>query len=99
MKRLGVDVIPDAELGVMQGFMIEVIFGNEFKSAIEFARIRAQARLDYSYFNMDVGCGMVFLQKLWEQVGEDTPIMSIVITKASLVISQYNTKELEALLV
>jgi hypothetical protein len=31
-------------------------------------------------------------------VGEDTPIMSTVITKASLGISEYNAKELEALL-
>ena len=82
-KKLGVDVIPDPELGVIQGYMTEATYDNGFNTAPGFAGVKAQPSLDYRYFNEDVGYGLVFLQKLGEQVGVDTPIMSAVITLAS----------------
>lgn len=87
-KKLGVDVIPDPELGVMQGYMTEATYDKGFNTAPGFAGVKAQPSLDYRYFNEDVGYGLVFLQKLGEQVGVDTPIISAVITLASLLMKR-----------
>jgi len=82
-KKLGVDVIPDPELGVIQGYMTEATYDNGFITAPGFEGVKAQSALDYRYFNEDVGYGLVFLQKLGEQVGVATPVMSAVITLVS----------------
>ena len=83
-KKLGVEVIPDPELGVIQGYMTEATYDNGFITAPGFAGVKAQASLDYRYFNEDVGYGLVFIQKLGEQVGVPTPVISAVITLVSL---------------
>ncbi|MBW2516527.1 MAG: NAD/NADP octopine/nopaline dehydrogenase family protein [Deltaproteobacteria bacterium] len=87
-KKLGVKVIPDPELGVMQGYMSEATYDTGFITSPGFAGVKAQSSLDYRYFNEDVGYGLVFLQKLGEQVGVATPIMSAVITLASLLMKR-----------
>jgi opine dehydrogenase len=87
-KKLGVKVIPDPELGVMQGYMLEATYDNGFVTAPGFAGVKAQSSLDYRYFNEDVGYGLVFLQKLGEQVGVATPVMSAVITVVSLLMQR-----------
>nr|MBC8392646.1 NAD/NADP octopine/nopaline dehydrogenase family protein [Deltaproteobacteria bacterium] len=87
-KKLGVDVIPDPELGVMQGYMTEATYDNGFNTAPGFAGVKAQSSLDYRYFNEDVGYGLVFLQKLGEQIGVATPVMSAVITLVSLLMKR-----------
>jgi len=87
-KKLGVEVIPDPELGVMQGYMTEATYDNGFVTAPGFEGVKAQSSLDYRYFNEDVGYGLVFLQKLGEQVGVATPIISAVITLVSLLMNR-----------
>jgi opine dehydrogenase len=87
-KKLGVEVIPDPELGVMQGYMTEATYDTGFITAPGFAGVKAQSSLNYRYFNEDVGYGLVFLQKLGEQVGVATPIISAVITLASLLMNR-----------
>ena len=87
-KKLGVKVIPDPELGVIQGYMSEATYDSGFITSPGFAGVKAQSSLDYRYFNEDVGYGLVFLQKLGEQVGVATPIMSAVITLASLLMKR-----------
>jgi opine dehydrogenase len=87
-KKLGVDVIPDPELGVMQGYMTEATYDNGFINSPGFEGVKAQGSLDYRYFNEDVGYGLVFLHKLGEQVGVATPIMSAVITLVSLLMNR-----------
>jgi opine dehydrogenase len=87
-KKLGVVVIPDPELGVMQGYMVEATYDTGFVTAPGFAGVKAQSSLDYRYFNEDVGYGLVFLRKLGEQVGVATPIISAVITLASLLMNR-----------
>jgi opine dehydrogenase len=82
-KKLGVDVIPDPELGVLQGYMTEATYDTGFITAPGFAGVKAQSSLDYRYFNEDVGYGLVFLQNLGEQVGVATPVISAVITLVS----------------
>jgi opine dehydrogenase len=87
-KKLGVEVIPDPELGVIQGYMAEATYDNGFINSPGFAGVKAQSSLDYRYFNEDVGYGLVFLQKLGEQVGVATPVMSAVITLVSLLMNR-----------
>jgi opine dehydrogenase len=82
-KKLGVRVIPDPELSVIQGYMTEATYDKGFVTAPGFAGVKAQPSLDYRYFNEDVGYGLVFLQKLGEQIGVDTPVISAVITLVS----------------
>jgi opine dehydrogenase len=42
-KKLGVEVIPDPELGVIQGYMTEATYDNGFNTAPGFAGVKAQA--------------------------------------------------------
>ncbi len=87
-KKLGVEILPDPEIGVVQGYMTEATYDTGFVTAPGFAGVKAQSSLDYRYFNEDVGYGLVFLQKLGEQVGVATPVMSAVITMASVVMKR-----------
>ena len=87
-EKLGVDVIPDPEIGVMQGYMAEATYDTGFSTSPGFEGIKAQSSLDYRYFNEDVGYGLVFFQKLGEQVGVTTPIISAVITLVSLLMNR-----------
>jgi opine dehydrogenase len=87
-NALGVDVIPDPELGVIQGYMTEATYDTGFNTAPGFQGVKAQIDLDYRYFNEDVGYGLVFFQKLAEQVGVKTPVISAVITLASLLMKR-----------
>jgi len=87
-KKLGVEVIPDPELGVIQGYMTEATYDTGFVTSPGFAGVKAQPSLDYRYFNEDVGYGLVFLQELGKQVGVATPIMSAVITLVSLLMER-----------
>lgn len=87
-KALGVEVISDPELGYAQGYMTETTYDNGYSEAPGFKGIKAQNRLDYRYFNEDVGYGLVFLQKLGEQVGVDTPNIAAVIRLVSLLMER-----------
>jgi opine dehydrogenase len=86
-RKLGVEVIPDPELGVIQGYMTEATYDRGFSTAPGFKGVKAQSTLDYRYFHEDVGYGLVFLQKLGEQVGVATPVMSAVIQLVSLLMN------------
>lgn len=87
-NKLGVDVMPDPELGVIQGYMTEATYDTGFNTAPGFQGVKAQTDLDYRYFNEDVGYGLVFFQKLAEQVGVKTPVISAIITLASLLMKR-----------
>lgn len=87
-KRLGVEVVPDPELGVIQGYMTEATYDTGFNTAPGFQGVKAQTELDYRYFNEDVAYGLVFFQRLAEQVGVDTPIISSLITITSLLMKR-----------
>ena len=87
-EKLGVEVIPDPELGVIQGYMTEATYDTGFNTAPGFAGVKAQSSLDYRYFNEDVGYGLVFLQKLGEQIGVATPVMAAIIELVSLLMER-----------
>ncbi|NLW49242.1 MAG: opine dehydrogenase [Candidatus Brocadiaceae bacterium] len=82
-KRLGVEVLPDPELGVRQGYMTEATYDAGYSEAPGFLGIMAQSRLDHRYLNEDVGYGLVFMADLARQVRVPTPCMDAVIRLAS----------------
>lgn len=82
-EKMGVEVIPDPEIGVLQGYMSESTYDNGYITALGFKGVKAQSSLDYRYFNEDVGYGLVFFQKLAEQIEVVTPVISAVITIVS----------------
>lgn len=87
-EKLGATVLPDPELGVIQGYMTEATYDAGFVESPGFAGVQAQSSLDYRYFNEDVGYGLVFLQNLGEQIGAATPVISAVITLTSVLMNR-----------
>jgi len=87
-RALGVEVVPDPELGYVQGYMKEPTYDKGYSEAPGFKGIKAQSKLDYRYFNEDVGYGLVFLQKLGEQVDVDTPFIVAIIRLVSLLMER-----------
>ena len=82
-KRLGVEVLPDPEFGVRQGYMEEATYDTGYSGAPGFRGIKAQSRLEHRYLNEDVGYGLVFMADLGRHVGIKTPCMDAVIQLAS----------------
>jgi len=92
-EELGIKVIPDSELGCMQGYMTEMNYDTGYSKAPGFKDIKAPTTLDYRYFNEDVGYGLVFMQKLGEQIGVETPYMSAIIKLVSLLMGRDYLRE------
>lgn len=87
-QRLGIKVIPEPVLGQMQGYMKEISYDRGYAEAPGFRGIKAQKSLNHRYIHEDVGYGLVFLQKLGEQVGVETPNIAAVIQLASTIMER-----------
>ncbi len=87
-RALGVAIVPDPEWGCRQGYMTEPSYDRGYAEAPGFRGIQAQDRLDYRYFHEDVGYGLVFLQKLGEQVKVETPCMAAIIRLVSVLMNR-----------
>ena len=87
-RALGVDILPDPELAQHQGYMKEFSYDRGYSLAPGFKGIKAQTRLDYRYFNEDVGYGLVFMSQLGDQLGVKTPNMSALIRLASTLMNR-----------
>ena len=87
-RRLGVEIVPDPELGCRQGYMERADYDQGYVTAPGFKGIKAQSSLENRYFHEDVGYGLVFLHNLSEQIGVPTPMMSAVIRIASVVMDR-----------
>lgn len=87
-RALGVDILPDPELGVAQGYMTQPTYDVGYSEAPGFRGIKAQTTLDNRYFHEDVGYGLVFLRDLGRQVGVQTPIIDSIITIVSKVMDR-----------
>ena len=87
-EKLGIVVLPDPEIGMRQGYMLEPNYGNGYRKAPGFKGIGAQPRLDHRYLNEDVGYGLVFMSLLGNQVGVDTPGIDAIISVASIVMDR-----------
>jgi opine dehydrogenase len=87
-RGLNIEIIPEPEIGYMQGYMAEPTYDRGYSDAPGFRGIQAQRSLDYRYFHEDVGYGLVCWQSLAEQIGVETPCISAVIRLASVLVGQ-----------
>lgn len=87
-SELGLAILPDPEMGMRQGYMLEANYGSGYRKAPGFRGIGAQPRLDHRYLNEDVGYGLVFMSELGQQLGVPTPGIDAVIQVASIVMAR-----------
>jgi opine dehydrogenase len=87
-KKLSVDVLPDPELGLLQGYQTENNYNTSYSKAPGYKGIKAQSSLDYRYFNEDVAYGLVFMSRLAAQIGVPTPHMDSIITIVSTIMQR-----------
>jgi opine dehydrogenase len=87
-EALGVPVLSEPDLGVLQGYMREANYSTGYSTAPGFLGIGAQSELDNRYLTEDVGYSLVFLSDLAGRVGVETPTMEALITMASVVLDR-----------
>lgn len=87
-EALGIRVVPDPELGILQGYQAVNNYSTGYSKAPGFKGIMAQPQLDYRYFNEDAGYGLVFFTDLARRVGVKTPNMNAVLRLSSVVMGR-----------
>ncbi len=87
-KAIGVKVVPDPTLGILQGYMLEDNYVTGYSLAPGFKGIMAQSRLDNRYITEDVAYGLIFLTDLASLAGVKTPGMDAVIQVASIIMGR-----------
>lgn len=87
-EALGVKVLSEPELGVLQGYMREANYSTGYSTAPGFLGIGAQSQLDNRYLTEDVGYSLVFLTDLARRLGLETPVMNSLVTMASVVLAR-----------
>lgn len=87
-KKLGLDIISDPELGVIQGYMQEASYDRGYIEARGFKGIKAQSQLDYRYFTEDAGYGLVFISDLGRFAGVSTPVIDSLIQIVSVLLEK-----------
>ncbi len=87
-EQLGITVLPDPEMGMRQGYMLENNYGSGYREAPGFLGIGAQPQLDHRYLNEDVGYGLVFMSRLARQVGVKTPTIDSIIQITSVLMDR-----------
>jgi len=92
-SKLGVNVLPDPELGILQGYQTENNYNTSYQKAPGYKGIKAQSSLNYRYFNEDVGYGLVFMSTLGSQIGVPTPNMDSIVTIVSTLMNRDYRKE------
>lgn len=85
---LGVAVLRDPELGVMQGYQTIADYNQGYRTAPGFKGIKAQSNLDYRYFNEDVGYGLNFMAEMGRKMKVPTPVIDALITVISAVMQR-----------
>ncbi len=86
--KLGVRVLSEPDLGVLQGYMREANYSTGYSKAPGFLGIGAQSQLDHRYLTEDVGYSLVFLTDLASRIGVETPTMDALITLASAALAR-----------
>ena len=92
-EALGVPVLRDPDLGVLQGYQTVANYHTGYTTAPGFKGIKAQATLDYRYFNEDVGYGMNFMSDIGKKMGVPTPVIDSMITVISALMKKDYRKE------
>ena len=85
---LGVRVLSEPDLGVLQGYMREANYSTGYSTAPGFLGIGAQPQLEHRYLTEDIGYSLVFLTDLADRLDVDTPTMDALITMASVVLGR-----------
>ena len=85
-RAIGVQIVPDPELGVRQGYLSEATWLKGYNEGIGFAKSQAPASLDFRYLTEDVPYGLVFISELAKQFEVPTPAVDTVIQLASIVL-------------
>lgn len=86
--KLGITVLPDPQMGMRQGYMLEDNYGTGYRKAPGFLGIGAQPQLDHRYLNEDVGYGLVFMSRLARQIGVETPTINAMIQLTSVLMNR-----------
>ncbi len=92
-RALGVDVMPDPELGCLQGYMTAATYDVGFSTAPGFKGIKAQSSLDHRYIQEDVGYGLVFMKELADQLGVQVPNIAALIQVISTIMGKNYLEE------
>ena len=87
-RKLGIEIVPDPELGRRQGYMQVADYESGYATAPGFQGIPAQKALDNRYFHEDVGYGLVFMKDLADQLDVETPNMTALIRLASVLMNR-----------
>ena len=85
---MGIEVIPDPQMGMRQGYMLADNYGEGYRKAPGFLGIGAQPSLDHRYLNEDVGYGLVFMSQLARQLGVDVPTIDAIIHVTSVLMAR-----------
>jgi len=85
---LGLTILSDPALGVIQGYMCEENYSTGYSTAPGFLGIEAQSQLDHRYLTEDVGYSLIFLTDLAARLGTPTPVMDALIAIASVVLAR-----------
>ncbi|MGI6719451.1 MAG: NAD/NADP octopine/nopaline dehydrogenase family protein [Anaerovoracaceae bacterium] len=86
--KLGVTIMPDTQLGMLQGYQAVDSYDIGYSTAPGYKGIMAQTSLDYRYFNEDVGYGLVFMTDFARHIGVETPIMDSIINIVSVLMER-----------
>ncbi|NND54557.1 MAG: opine dehydrogenase, partial [Gammaproteobacteria bacterium] len=86
--KMGITVVPDPQMGMRQGYMLNDNYGEAYRNAPGFQGIGAQPKLDHRYLNEDVGYGLVFMSGLARQVGVRTPTIDSIIQVTSVLMDR-----------
>ncbi|MCU7730948.1 NAD/NADP octopine/nopaline dehydrogenase family protein [Actinoplanes sp. KI2] len=85
---IGVKLLAEPEIGVMQGYMTENNYSTGYSSAPGFRGIKAPATVDSRYLTEDVGYSLVFFTDLARRLGVPTPTMDAIIAMTSVVLAR-----------
>lgn len=85
-RSIGVDIVPDPELGLRQGYLSEATYLKGYNEGIGFATSQAPKSLQFRYLTEDVPYGLVFISELAKQFDVPTPATDAVIAMASLIL-------------
>jgi opine dehydrogenase len=85
---LGVTILSEPELGVVQGYMTERNYATGYSRAPGFRGIKAPARIDSRYLTEDVGYTLVFFTDLARRLEVPTPTMDAIVELTSVVLAR-----------
>lgn len=87
-EQLGVSILLDADLGILQGYMQTNDYETGYRNAQGFKGIKAQSALDHRYLHEDVGYGLVLISELGRLTRVPTPAIDAVILLASIMMKK-----------